>query len=86
MSAQPKTGEGLRETILGILAEIAPEADLSRLKPEENLRDALDIDSLDFLHFASRLEQRLSIRIPETDYRKIATLAGCLGYLGSKTS
>ena len=71
----------LRELVLEVLGAIAPEADLSRLDPAEDLRDALEIDSMDLLHFAIGLHEQTGIEIPEADYPKIATLAGCLAYL-----
>ena len=39
----------LRDLVLEVLGSIAPEADLSRLDPREDLRDALEIDSMDLL-------------------------------------
>ena len=38
----------IRETIFLVLGQIAPEADPSALLPDENMREALDIDSYDF--------------------------------------
>ena len=74
----------LRDLVLEVLASIAPEADLSRLDPREDLRDALEIDSMDLLHFAIGLHEQTGIDIPEADYPKIATLDGCLAYLGAR--
>lgn len=71
----------LRDVVLEALAAVAPEADLSRLDPREDLRDALEIDSMDLLHFAVGLHERTGIEIPEVDYPRIATLAGCIAYL-----
>jgi acyl carrier protein len=45
------------------------------------LRDELDIDSMDFLNVVIALHERLGIEIPEGDYPKLATLAGCVEYL-----
>ncbi len=81
MSEPRKSGKDLKEAVLRILGEIAPDADLSRLKPDENLREALDIDSMDFLRFASKIEQELGVPVPESDYRKLGTLAACVRYL-----
>ncbi|MEW6734087.1 MAG: phosphopantetheine-binding protein [Acidobacteriota bacterium] len=68
------TKDELKGIVLRILGEIAPEADLSRINPSENLRDQLDIDSMDFLNFVIALNKELKIEIPETDYPKFATL------------
>jgi acyl carrier protein len=73
----------IRDTVLKVLGGIAPEADLSRLKPQARLRDQLDIDSMDFLNFVIGLHQVLHVEIPERDYDRLATLAGCVDYLGA---
>ena len=73
----------LREVVLKVLGGIAPEADLSRLKPQARIRDQLDIDSMDFLNFVIGLHQELKVEIPERDYGQLATLAGCTAYLAS---
>jgi acyl carrier protein len=71
----------IRRVILGILGEIAPEADLLRIKPDLKIRDQLDIDSMDFLNFVIGLHKELNVEIPETEYSKCATLDGCIAYL-----
>ena len=75
----------IRETVLRVLANIAPEADLSRLKSDARLRDQLDIDSMDFLNFIIGLHQELHVDIPERDYAQLMTLTGCIDYLQKAT-
>lgn len=71
----------IREVVLRVLGEIAPEADLTRIKPDESFRDQLDIDSMDFLNFVIGLHRELKVEIPEADYAKLATLNSCVEYL-----
>lgn len=71
----------IRATIFRILGHLAPEADLETLPPTANLREELDLDSVDFLNFAIALQKELGVEVPEADYRRIATLDGCLEYL-----
>ena len=54
-------GEALRASALRVLAGIAPEAELEALDPNADLREALDLDSMDFLNFVIRLHQRLRV-------------------------
>jgi acyl carrier protein len=75
------TRDELRATVLRTLAEIAPEADLSTLKPDVSFRDQLDVDSMDLLNFVIALHVALHVAIPEADYPKLATLDGCVDYL-----
>ncbi len=75
------TEEDVRKAISEALRKIAPEADLASVRPDQNLREALDIDSFDFLNFLIGLHQRLGVEIPEADYGKLATLANLISYL-----
>lgn len=76
----------IRTTVLHALHGIAPEADLSALAGEADLRDALDVDSMDFLRFVVDLHDRLHVDIPERDYPKIRTLDACVAYVTSKVA
>jgi acyl carrier protein len=78
------TKDELRGTVLRVLGGIAPEANLSQLKPDLRIRDQLDIDSMDALNFFIRLHKELNVDIPEADYPKIVTLNGCVEYLASR--
>jgi acyl carrier protein len=71
----------LRQTILDTLGDIAPEADLGALPPDKDLREELDIDSMDFMNFVIALHEKLGIDIPEADYPKLLTLDGAVAYL-----
>ena len=71
----------IREAVLRVLGGIAPEADLATLAPTARIRDQLDIDSMDFLNFVIGLHNELHVEIPERDYGRLATLAGCVDYL-----
>lgn len=66
-----------------VLAGIAPEADLSTVGESEDLRKALDLDSMDFLNFIIGLSQGSGISIPEADYPRLFTLQGVIGYMAS---
>lgn len=73
--------EVLRSEILSTLASLAPEADLEKLDPSEDIREALDLDSMDILRFATTLHEKLGIDIPEADYSNIVTVDGAVEYL-----
>ncbi|MBL0884824.1 acyl carrier protein [Myceligenerans indicum] len=71
----------LRETVLRVLGEVAPEVDVTRVNPAEDLRDQLDLDSMDLLNLAIGLFQATGTEVPERDYGRIVTVDGCVGYL-----
>jgi len=77
------TRDEIKAVVLRVLGQIAPEADLSQLKPDRRLRDQFDIDSMDLLNFVIGVHKELKVEIPEADYPKLATLDGCLNYLAS---
>jgi acyl carrier protein len=65
---------------LNIALDVEPET----IDPHADLREALDIDSMDFLNFVAAIHHRLGFDIPELDYPKLGTLAGALDYLKAK--
>lgn len=80
------TESEIRQAILETIGQIAPEADPAAIRPEDNLREALDIDSFDFLQVLIRLNKRFGVEIPESDYTQLATLSGMTRYLSAKLS
>ena len=74
----------LREVVLQALGEAAPGTDIASLDDTADVREALDLDSMDVLRFAQRLHDRLGVDIPETDYAQIAAVGRCVLYLESR--
>jgi acyl carrier protein len=73
----------IMDVVLRALGRIAPEADLAALSPTADIREKLDIDSIDFLNFVLAVHQELGIDVPESDYRKLRTLDSCVAYLST---
>ena len=71
----------IRAVLLEELGNIAPEADLQSLDPKADLREALDIDSMDFLNLITAIHKRIGVNVPEIDYPKLITLEGAIRYL-----
>ena len=70
-----------KNLVFDVLSNIAPEADLAELRGNAQMRDELDLDSMDFLNFITALHNRTKIDIPEADYPKFFTLDGAIAYL-----
>ena len=66
-----------------VLAGIAPEADLGAVGDHEDLRQALDLDSMDFMNFVIGLSERSGVNIPDADTPRLRTLRGVVAYLGA---
>lgn len=70
-----------RELAAAVLAGIAPEADLAAVGPDEDLRSALDLDSMDFMNLVVGLSERTGRPIPQADTPRLYTLRGLVAYL-----
>jgi acyl carrier protein len=66
------------------LAGVAPEADLGTLEPDDELQEALDLDSMDFLNFLIALARETGVEVPEADYELVRTYGGCRTYLAAR--
>jgi acyl carrier protein len=75
------TRDDITAVLIDELGRIAPETDTTRLDPEAELREELDIDSMDFLNLVTALSERLEIEIPESDYPNLATFRRAIDYL-----
>ena len=71
----------IRKAVQEELNNIAPEVNLASIDPAADLREALDIDSMDFLNFITAIHHRLGVDIPELDYPKLITLDGAITYI-----
>lgn len=71
----------IRTSVIESLRRVAPEADLDDLPGDVELRDELDLDSMDFLNFVVAIGERTGIEIPERDYPEVMTLDACIAYL-----
>lgn len=71
----------IREEVLDILADIAPDEDLSNLKDDESFREQMELDSMDFLDIVMELRKRHRVQIPEDDYVNLASMNSTVEYL-----
>lgn len=54
------------------------------MKPDENIREILGIDSFDALQFIISISEKLGVEIPEKDYGEINTLNNLDAYIKNK--
>jgi len=79
------TESDIKQVVREALSNVAPEVDLETIDPAKDLRDQIDVDSVDFLNFVIGLHKALGVEIPDADMAKLATLNGCVSYLVAKT-
>ena len=75
------TPADIREEIIDILEDIAPDEDLTTIKDEVSFRDQLELDSMDFLDIVMELRKRYRVQIPEEDYPQLASMESTCTYL-----
>lgn len=75
------TADQIKEEILAILRDIAPDEDLTQLDGEVAFRDQMELDSMDFLDIVMELRKRHRIQIPESDYDQLASMMSTVAYL-----
>jgi acyl carrier protein len=75
------TDAEIREEVLDILSDIAPDEDLSSLDADKPFREQLELDSMDFLDIVMELRKRHRIQIPEEEYKHLASLSSTAAYL-----
>ncbi|MBL7664017.1 MAG: acyl carrier protein [Bacteriovoracaceae bacterium] len=78
------TTQDVKQVVIDIIADIAPDEDLSVIKEDVSLREQLDLDSMDFLDIVMELRKRHRVEVPADDYPRLATLASCVEYLTPK--
>ena len=76
--------EDIRTRLLALLTTIAPDIDAATLDPVQDLRDQVDFDSMDRLHFAMAISEEFHIDIPEQDYPRLGGLQQACEYVQQK--
>jgi acyl carrier protein len=74
----------VRQIVLDIIADIAPDESVDSIDDTKSLREQLDLDSMDFLDIVMELRKRHKVEVPQEDYPKLATLESCVTYLSPK--
>ena len=80
----PMTSEEVGQAVIDIITDIVPDEDCSDLDPAAELREQLDLDSMDFLDIVMELRKKYGVEVPEDDYPRLATLNSCIEYLAPK--
>jgi len=71
----------IREEILDILSDIAPDEDITDVQDAQPFREQIELDSMDFLDIVMELRKRYRVQIPEEDYEQLASMGSTVAYL-----
>jgi acyl carrier protein len=78
------TNAEARQLLREVFGRFAPEVDFATVDPQGDLREQLDIDSLDFLNALIAIQERTGVEGPESDYALVATLEAAAAYLTAR--
>jgi acyl carrier protein len=76
-----KTPAEIESAVVSAIKKVAPEADPTRVPRDADIRDELDIDSMDFLSYVTAIHRELGVDIPERDYPKLTSIEGAVRHL-----
>lgn len=68
------TPDDARAIVLRCLDDIAPGAGAERLSGDEDLREALDLDSMDIFNVVAAIAERTGVDIPDRDVAGLTTV------------
>lgn len=71
----------IEDRILQLLLTVAPEAADQELARDVDLREQLDLDSMDHLRFLTAISEAFGIDIPEKVSADLVTLERCARYV-----
>jgi acyl carrier protein len=80
------TTSTIEPTVRRLLNELRPEIDLETVPRDADLREELDVDSMDFLNFVISVHEATGIDIPEDDYGELISLDDLVDYLEARAS
>lgn len=75
-----------RELIEQALLEVVPDAgaDLATMGPDTDIREYLELDSLDFVTFVEKLSKRADYRIDEEEYPHLRTMNTASAFIADR--
>ena len=54
---------------------------MHNLDPSEDLREELDLDSMDFLNLLDSIAKETGVNVPESDYSRVNSLQSLTAYI-----
>ncbi|MDH3624108.1 MAG: phosphopantetheine-binding protein [Myxococcales bacterium] len=74
----------IRETLIACLSDVAPEIAEEEVEDDVDIRDELDLDSMDILRWVQGIHKALGVEIPEEDYGKMTSLGDAIDYVAGR--
>jgi acyl carrier protein len=74
-----------QEHVLEILLDVVPDIEPESMAPDQNFREAFNVDSMDFVEILERVADDFGVEVPEDDYGKVESLAGLTAYIDTNS-
>jgi acyl carrier protein len=74
----------LRDGLLAELRRIAPDVDPAALDLRAPLREAVDLDSMDFLNLLGAIHARFGVEVPDAEAGRLRTFHDILEYVRAR--
>ncbi|MDH3202501.1 MAG: phosphopantetheine-binding protein [Myxococcales bacterium] len=74
----------IRATLMACLSDVAPEIAEEEVEDDVDIRDELDLDSMDILRWVQGIHKALGVEIPEEDYGKMTSLGDAIDYVAGR--
>ena len=71
----------IRTLLLEVIDQVAPGSVPDVVDDEEDIREQMDLDSMDILNVVAALHERTGIDVPESDVDQMVTIGGAVTYL-----
>lgn len=71
----------IRAVLLEVMDTVAPGCLPAQIDDDEDIREQMDLDSMDLLNIVAALHERLGIDVPESDVEQLTTINGAIAYL-----
>jgi acyl carrier protein len=84
MTGAVMTDDEIKALVMRELGNIAPEINPDEIDPAVDLREQIDLDSMNVLDLMVAINGATGVDIPEADYPKILTLNDFATYLGPR--
>ena len=72
----PQANALMIDLVARLVREIAPDADLDVVDPDQSLFDEVGLDSLDFLRLMTRVHEETGVDIPALEFPQVLTISG----------
>lgn len=73
----------IRTVLLDVMDTVAPGCLPEQIDDDEDIREQMDLDSMDLLNMVAALHERLGIEVPERDVEQLTTIKGAVAYLAA---